>query len=88
MTAPEVDKAQRLVDSLEDFIHMHRGEIYQISVVLDRDIDEVIMDMLMSGYCEVRNQAQQVSGATTEEWTESIKGTDELIDKLCEETVE
>lgn len=87
MTAPEVDKAQRLVDSLEDFIHLHRGEIFQISVILNIDIDRVIMDMLMNGYIGVRDQAQQLSGATTEEWNGIVKTTEEYIDKL-EETVE
>ena len=82
MTAPEVDKAQRLVDNLEEFIHKHRAEIFQISAVMNEDIDEVVMDMVLAGYVEVRNQAQQMSEVSNEEWSKVVELTSKIIDMV------
>ena len=85
MTAPEVDKAQRLIDNMESFIHNHSSELFIISSVLDKGIDEVIMEMLLEGYVTIRANAQQITGFSNERWEKSLKAMDEAVKVIARE---
>ena len=83
MTAPEVDKAQRLVDNMELFIYEHSSELFIMSSILDKDIDEILMDMLVEGYAVLRYRAQQSAGISTNEgWDRIIEATDKAVDVI------
>lgn len=82
MTAPEVDKAQRLVDNMERFIHDHSAELFVMTSVLNMDIDEIIMDMLLEGYATIRAQAQQMTEVSNKDWDKIIEATDKVVKNI------
>ena len=82
MTAPEVDKAQRLVDNMETFIHTHASELFIMTSVLNKDIDEIIMDMLLEGYATIRAQAQQMTEVSNNDWDKIIEATDKVVKNI------
>ena len=82
MTAPEVDKEQRLVDNMERFIHDHSSELFVMTSVLNMDIDEIIMDMLLEGYATIRAQAQQMTEVSNKDWDKIIEATDKVVKNI------
>lgn len=82
MTAPEVDKAQRLVDNMENFIHAHASELFVMSSIFDDDMDGVIMEMLLEGYRTIRARAQQMTEVSNEDWERIIEATDKVIKNI------
>ena len=85
MTAPAVDKGQRLVDNMERFIHDHSSELFIMTSVLNRDIDEIIMDMLLEGYATIRTQAQQMTEVSNKGWDRIIEATDKAVEVIRKE---
>lgn len=85
MTAPEVDKAQRLVDNMERFIHDHSSELFIMTSILNEDIDEIIMDMLLDGYATIRAHAQQLTEVSNEGWARIIEATDKAVEAITRE---
>ena len=85
MTAPEVDKAQCLVDNLETFIHDHASELFIMTSVLNEDIDEIIMEMLLEGYATIRAQAQQMTEVSNEGWDKIVEATDKVVKVITRE---
>lgn len=88
MTAPEVDKAQRLVDNMETFIHTHASELFIMTSVLNKDIDEIIMEMLLEGYGTIRSRAQQMTEVSNEGWDRIIEATDKAVEAITKELSE
>lgn len=88
MTAPAVDKGQRLVDNMERFIHDHSSELFIMTSALNRDIDEIIMDMLLEGYATIRAQAQQMTNVSNEGWDRIIEATDKAVEAIRKELCE
>ena len=88
MTAPEVDKAQRLVDNMERFIHDRSSELFIMTSVLDRDIDEIIMEMLVEGYGTIRARAQQMTEVSNAGWDRIIEATDKAVEAIRKELSE
>lgn len=88
MTAPEVDKGQRLVDNMERFIHDHSSELFIMTSVLNEDIDEIIMDMLLDGYVTIRSHAQQMTEVSNENWAKIIEATDKAVEAITKELSE
>ena len=82
MTAPEVDKAQRLVDNMENFIHTHATELFVMSSIFDDDIDGVIMEMLLEGYRTILARAQQMTEVSNEDWDRIIEATDKIVKNI------
>ena len=85
MTAPEVDKGQRLVDNMERFIHDHSSELFVMTSILNEDIDEIIMDMLLDGYGTIRTHAQQMTEVSNEGWAKIIEATDQAVEVIRKE---
>lgn len=85
MTAPEVDKGQRLVDNMESFIHDHASELFIMTSVLNEDIDEIIMEMLLEGYGTLRARAQQMTEVSNEGWDRIIEATDKAVEAITKE---
>ena len=85
MTALEVDKGQRLVDNMETFIHTHASELFIMTSVMNKDIDEVIMDMLLDGYRTIRSLAQQMTGVSNETWDKFVNTTDKALEAIQKE---
>lgn len=88
MTVPEVDKAQRLVDNMETFIHTHASELFIMTSVLNKDIDEIIMEMLLEGYGTIRARAQQMTEVSNEGWDRIIEATDKAVEAITKELSE
>lgn len=88
MTAPEVDKAQRLVDNMETFIHTHASELFIMTSVLNEDIDEIIMEMLLEGYGTIRARAQQMTEVSNAGWDRIIEATDKAVEAIRKELSE
>lgn len=88
MTALEVDKAQRLVDNMETFIHTHASELFIMTSVLNEDIDEIIMEMLLEGYGTIRARAQQMTEVSNEGWDKIIEATDKAVEAITKELSE
>ena len=88
MTAPAVDKGQRLVDNMERFIHDHSSELFIMTSALNRDIDEIIMDMLLEGYATICAQAQQMTNVSNEGWDRIIEATDKAVEAIRKELCE
>ena len=88
MTAPAVDKGQRLVDNMERFIHDHSSELFIMTSVLNRDIDEIIMDMLLEGYATIRAQAQQMTEVSNAGWDRIVEATDKAVEAIKKELSE
>ena len=88
MTAPEVDKGQRLVDNMETFIHDHASELFIMTSVLNKDIDEIIMEMLLEGYGTLRSRAQQMTEFSNEDWDRIIEATDKAVEAITKELSE
>ena len=88
MTAPAVDKAQRLVDNMETFIHTHASELFIMTSVLNEDIDEIIMEMLLEGYGTIRARAQQMTEVSNEGWDRIIEATDKAVEAITKELSE
>lgn len=89
MTAPEVDKAQRLVDNMEIFIHDHASEMFIMTSILNKDIDEILMEMLVEGYATLRYRAQQLAGVSTNAgWDRIIEATDKAVETIRKELSE
>lgn len=59
MTAPEVDYADRLGNNLDIFMAVHRADLGVMMMALDRDVDLILMDMLMAGFNEIKTVAMQ-----------------------------
>ncbi len=86
MTTPEVDKGQRLVDNMELFIHEHSSELFIMTSILDKDIDEILMEMVTEGYATLRYRAQQLAGVSTNAgWDRIIEATDKAVDIIRKE---
>ena len=83
MTAPEVDKGQRLIDNMENFIHAHRSELFVMTTIFDEDIDEVMMEMLLEGYGTLRARAQQMTNVSNEDWDTIIEATDKVVKNIA-----
>lgn len=88
MTAPAVDKGQRLVDNMETFIHTHASELFIMTSVLNKDIDEIIMEMLLEGYGTIRARAQQMTEVSNEGWDRIIEATDKAVEAITKELSE
>ena len=88
MTAPEVDKGQRLVDSMGTFIHEHASELFIMTSVLNKDIDEIIMEMLLEGYGTLRSRAQQMTEVSNEGWDRIVEVTDKVVEAIIKELPE
>ena len=88
MTAPEVDKGQRLVDNMEIFIHDHASELFIMTSVMNKDIDELIMEMLTEGYGTLRSLAQQMTGVSNECWNSVVVTTDKAVAAIRKEMSE
>ena len=88
MTAPEVDKGQRLVDNMEAFIHDHASELFIMTSVLNKDIDEVMMEMLLEGYGTIRARAQQMTGVSNKTWDKFVSTTDKAVEAIRKELSE
>ena len=82
MTAPEVDTGQRLIDNMENFIHTHASELFVMTLVLNEDIDEIIMEMLLEGYGTIRACAQQMTEVSNEDWDRIIEATDKVVKNI------
>ena len=82
MTAPEVDTGQRLIDNMENFIHVHRSELFVMTSIFDEDMDEVIMEMLLEGYGSLRDRAQQMTEVSNEDWDRIIEATDKVVKNI------
>ena len=87
MTTPEVDVADRAMNNMESFIHKHRAELFNICVVVHKDPEVVLLDMLMSGFEVIRNEVQQALEVSNEEWAEVAESTDNIL-KIMEEVMQ